>query len=812
MHYRYSPPEIYLYRTPHPSLLLDPQNVLQWTDSDAWQPGYVQRLETAELVKMLMEERRNLQSVVDEAAIQSDRARELHGGVSRQESDLATTMEGVGALFSLLNSAHEDESFTKDPEAAAVTQTELEKEVLRNEHGGGEKMRRRRRRGSLQSVAARVRATSHRNRTPDEKRWVALDVVLNPGLYHHVTLAEAEEMRWDALYYTKLDREDTLRVLSLPPQVQLALPFLHTPHEVAAHELLARYSHGINADHFARIDKDSQDVRSRGMTIAFPSATSTGEASQPTAGAEVDTVSDGVPTPQGPATSTGDDTVVCATRRVLGCMQRAAEANLKFPAEQDDEEAVWCVLDTKLRPDLYRDSDEAAADRAEELHREADARGDARHTWLVTPSDTSHGVGAEKMPEIAGTGGGTTMGNVVQQKRKAEKDDEVVAAGKVLEEREALVLGVTNSFTEDDIKALAVEAAGESLGEGGLGPGAFAMTTATNREESTRQRDGGRERTSTPAGVNDGDVEGFALVTATRDAEKDTDGATPRQDDQGSKCDDDGHDEKAPLDMNGNMQQKAEERRRLVETVKRALSRFLVAEEETPLGREMTRSLAMLQEVTLRLEKGQQNVFSGLNPQSALRMLRSRWQSSKTVPSTAEEHSTAPATSAAGDEREEGERAVVGEAIRECKNEEKTAIMEAAVTAPQEGAEDAATSVVANKVKSNNADTKQRVEDETKSTSESGARRGGEDSGDGRNVRVANSGGGSMTSETPRKLEKVFGSWEEIHPAALGIGSQEAAYFSVEGKEVHPASFRSVSSKGTQNLNASSSFFTICRG
>ena len=65
-------------------------------------PGYKSVLE---------KERRDLQSVVDEAARQSDHARELHGGVSRQEADLAATMKGVGALFSLLNSALEDGSF-----------------------------------------------------------------------------------------------------------------------------------------------------------------------------------------------------------------------------------------------------------------------------------------------------------------------------------------------------------------------------------------------------------------------------------------------------------------------------------------------------------------------------------------------------------------------------------------------------------------------------------------------------------------------------------------------------------------------------
>lgn len=759
---------------------------------------------------MLTADCRKLQSDADQAAGQSDRARELHGDVSRQESELAATMEGVGALFGLLNTALEDESFTKDPGAAVGVQTELEKEVLRHDdEGGGGKTRRRRRRGGLQSVVARVRATSHRNRTPDEKRWVALDAVLNPGLYHHVTLAEAEEMRWDALYYTKLDREDVRRVLSLPPQIQLALPFLHTPDEVAAHELLTRYSHGMNADHFARLDKDSQDVCRRGRPVSFPSSASAGGASAATAGAGGNIAADGVSMQQGPTNGAGDDTIVGATRRVLACMRRATEAKLKLSAEREDEEAIWCVLDKTLRPDLYRDSDEAAADGAEKLHREADAREDARHTWLATPEETSSRGGTTKMAEVAEAGGGLGMSSVVEQKRKADTSDEAAAAKKAAEDREALVVGVTNYFTEDDIKALAAAAVvvGESCGGAELGQELQVVTTAAiGGEQSAREHEGGRGRAPTSAETSDGYVEAHAFTTPTREAEKHVAPTSRRQDDQRLKPEDDHCDAKTSKGMDGSNQQQAEERRRLVETVKRVLPRFLVSEDETPLGRDMTRSLAMLQEVTLRLGKGQRNVFSGLNPQSALALVRSRWQPSKTVPSTAEDRSTAVAAAniAAAGKREEGKGTMLEETAAVCKGEEETISIEAAAKAPLKGAAEAADGVNADKIKGNSVDTKQRLVDETKTTSRLGSGRGNGGSGES----IANTAGGTTISETPRKLEKVFGSWEEIHPAALGIGSQETPYVVTEGNEAHPASFRrSVSSKGARNQNLSSSLF-----
>lgn len=747
---------------------------------------------------MLTEEGRNLQSVVDAAAGESDRARALHGGVSRQESDLAAAMEGVGALFSLLHSALEDESFTKSPEAAVEAQTALEKEVLRDGDGSGGAIRSRRRRGSLLSVAARVRATSHRNRTPDEKRWVALDAVLNPRLYHHVTLAEAEEMRWDALYYAKLDREDVLRVLSLPPQVQLALPFLHTPNEVAAHELLARYSHGINADHFARLDKGSQDVGRGGMPTAFPSSASIGEASAAVAGAGGIMTADRVAAQEGATSCAGEDTVVGATRRVLACMQRAAHAKLKLFTEREDDEAVWCVLDKKLRPDLYRDSDEAAADRSEELHRETDAREDARHTWLATPSDTSNGGGKTEVTEMAGTGSGTTVASVVRQKCKASKADEFAAEKKTVKDREAIVVEISFFFTVDDIKAIASAAAGGSLGGVELGRDVeLDKTAATGGEESARAHEGSRGPTPTSAGANDGETEASTLATATGEAERDAGGSSQQHYDRTSTSDGDEGDDNASAKVEGSNHQQNEERRRLVETVKRVLPRFLVAEEETPLGRDMTRSLAMLQEVTLRLEKGQRNVFSGLNPQSALTMVRSRWQPSTTVPSTAEERSAAPAGSPAAEERGEAERAAVGETAADSKGREETVSIETAVTAPSQGAAGAASSAAVGEIKANSAGTKQRPVGETKSASESGSRIDKEDRGDRESM--ASRGGGSMMSATPRRLDKVFGSWEEIHPAALGISSQES-YLEMGGQEAHPASFRgSASSKGASS-------------
>lgn len=49
----------------------------------------------------------------------------------------------------------------------------------------------------------------------------------------------------------------------------------------------------------------------------------------------------------------------------------------------------------------------------------------------------------------------------------------------------------------------------------------------------------------------------------------------------------------------------------------------------------------------------------------------------------------------------------------------------------------------------------------------------------------------------------MFGSWEEIHPASLGAGSQEVQFWAREdteedtGEKLHPASFRASANTGT---------------
>ena len=91
---------------------------------------------------------------------------------------------------------------------------------------------------------------------------------------------------------------------------------------------------------------------------------------------------------------------------------------------------------------------------------------------------------------------------------------------------------------------------------------------------------------------------------------------------------------------------------------------------------------------------------------------------------------------------------------------------------------------------------------ETNSTAESRPWRENNTGGSGDPGRNNDGSDCSTVSQITQQLDKAFGSWEEVHPAALGIRSQEDEFVAGEGSGVHPASFRTgVSSKGIDHAH-----------
>lgn len=734
-----------------------------------------------------MEERQQLQSAAEEACKQGTHTQELYLSVSNQEAQLAFTMEGVGAVAGLLKTTLENENFTQDLEAAAEEQISLESEITGFNGNNGDigqpgtkfmSSTKRKRRGiPLQSVAAHVRITPHRTRTPDEKRWVALDAVLNPHLYHHVTLTEAEEMKWDTLYYTRLDREDILRIISLPPQIQLALPLLHTPDDVVAHELLRRFTLGISPDYFAKLDRNSQDICVAALAIGSTSQTESVGKKANTATIE-------------------EDGAVGASRRVLAYMRRGAEAQTKLSAERDEEEAVWVVLDQKLRPHFHRNEDQAAGERNEELHREADSREDDRNSWLKDDEETI--VGA--------SGSGGDVFNAVDRESNAHAGAEEygVAGSKAWENHETLAAKVVEKFDIDRLKRLA---AGQSLGKR-----EFTGTTEGTQEVGV---DAPAVDASIEEVFNNGEVSTMETAEVcvapprnTNDEKGSLGSINERRGGNGSgTC--------WQAFTNGDNPDAVEERNsqeRLVHFVQQVFSRFFVREEETPVGRHMTQSLAILQEVALRLGRGQHNIFSGLNQQTAFAILFKYPQ----VPPSAEESNTSVVSEA----NTKTDTAAAEETARVefFPGEEEPPTGAVTMAAPSRVEKQYISSMVTSTPSAHICEidggggngTSGERKDCHKMDMINGlelTRRGGfgPERLSHKNIISAASGArektGSGNDPEPKQKQKVFGSWEEIHPASLGIDSQ-VKDFCFTGKnegaeeQVHPASFRSSVHKG----------------
>lgn len=706
-------------------------------DSDAWHPGYLQRLETAKLRGLLEEERRTLFSVAEDSQKHCGHLKDRLLEVSGQTEKFLSKIEGLGAVFSLFKEALECESFVVDLDVEVGEQSTLEKESLGNSDVGenGRRFSRSRKKRTFSSAAERIRFTHHQDRNADEKRWVALDAVLNPQLYHHVTVNEAEEMRWDTLYYTTLNREDILRVFSLPHEIQLALPFLHTPDEVVAHELLGRYTHGIRADHFSRRDELSQDA-----SVIAPSIRTSPGGTRQTEGVEEGNESKTMIT-----TEKSPDSV---PSRVISRLRRAAKALVKLPVERSQDEAVWLEIDKILRPNFYSVEDGANSEQRDDVHKELDAEEDARNVSLRADEEERADHARNR----------TAMGTIVQRvwadNARATTEEMRVKLLRREEARvskhETLVRDVVEFFDEAELKRLT---------RGNEEPNVTKILedTCTSRSCATESSNtsiiedrcvpSGNIDAYTGRAVSEGECSQIKLPQSPQTS--------------------------ATEQLDGLKNTHTVEEHVIKEIAQNAISRFFVREEETPVGRNMTRSLAMLQEVALRLSRGQRNVFEGLTRQTAYAAL----MSSSTLPSCSSSHHY----SADADDS----------AIVSPRDRGITSAAQGQKTVSEEGTRGSETRMGSSRFEMGNGMSERalvfdpRAEDELPG---------------GKRTTIltkAKKHRSSETSDVSHRVKavgtrRIFGSWEEIHPASLGSDSQAKTIETrreVEEVQVHPASY-----------------------
>lgn len=108
------------------------------------------------------------------------------------------------------------------------------------------------------SLVDKVRLKDSDIRTKDERQFVGIDLIMNPHAYIHLSPVEREQMHFDKDYHCTLAKADLDRILKLPEQINLALPFLHTEVEVNAHRLLNQFLRGKDEQFFKNRDYISE--------------------------------------------------------------------------------------------------------------------------------------------------------------------------------------------------------------------------------------------------------------------------------------------------------------------------------------------------------------------------------------------------------------------------------------------------------------------------------------------------------------------------------------------------------------------------
>jgi hypothetical protein len=107
---------------------------------------------------------------------------------------------------------------------------------------------------SSASLIDKIKLKDYELRNKDERQFLGMDIILHPSDYLYLTSVEAEQMSFDHDYQCHLSKTDLQRILKLPEQINLALPFLNTIEEITAHRLLTKYYKKKDETYFQQFD------------------------------------------------------------------------------------------------------------------------------------------------------------------------------------------------------------------------------------------------------------------------------------------------------------------------------------------------------------------------------------------------------------------------------------------------------------------------------------------------------------------------------------------------------------------------------
>lgn len=210
------------------------QRWCMYFDTSLWHDdGLLQRMETKEFMRLVEKERSTLERDLavhrfrgEEIAAELDHIKQLLSTNSIQSSKLNSTRSRLcGNPFLAL---------------PALPALPLKREEMFSTSLAGT------------DLASRIRGTRHDILTAEEKEWVCLDCSINPHLYecNRINSEKKTSRPGRPIIGPKIIH----RLLNLPEQIQLALPYLKSTEEIRAHFLINKYTLGRGEEYFREYD------------------------------------------------------------------------------------------------------------------------------------------------------------------------------------------------------------------------------------------------------------------------------------------------------------------------------------------------------------------------------------------------------------------------------------------------------------------------------------------------------------------------------------------------------------------------------
>jgi hypothetical protein len=234
-----------------------------FVDTAIWQEGIKQRVRSDEVLKFLTAERLLLEKSMQK---DNDALTKEHAVIH----DVATVIErAMGQCLAMQNELHllrtawrmRQSNLAGEGDIDVAAQEEAKAAQQKREQVGAAALEARQaqqaRELGLFSIAARIRAKTHDQRTVEEREWATIDRLVNADLYPAPSRYETLQLRkrTEDLSIAKLKQ-----IAKLPTPLQEALAYLDSEAEIRAHRLICKFTHETDVAKMEAADQRSTRV------------------------------------------------------------------------------------------------------------------------------------------------------------------------------------------------------------------------------------------------------------------------------------------------------------------------------------------------------------------------------------------------------------------------------------------------------------------------------------------------------------------------------------------------------------------------